>query len=99
MSGHTPGPWAFGKSGKSTQHIDGGLGHRGQNWFGLAKVYVVVCGEPSATGLANARLIAAAPELLAELRIAANLLRGGGTDVAEAAAARAFAAIAKATQP
>jgi hypothetical protein len=63
VSNHTPGPWAVGK-------------HRGV-WVGPVisaedgrKGVAFVCGESNA----NARLIAAAPELLAALHVAADAL-------------------------
>lgn len=75
MSGHTPGPWSFGKVGKHTQRIDGGSG--AARWWGLCKVFVRVEDEPDATGEANARLIAAAPDLLdAVVRLADDLEDG-----------------------
>ncbi len=61
MKKHTPGPWKLGRLGKSTQHIDGDL------WSSFCKVYVVVGGEKNQEGEANARLIAAAPEMFALL--------------------------------
>lgn len=60
MSAHTPGPWQVGNERKHTVEIDG------PQWLSLAKVYVRVEGEESSVGRANARLIAAAPDLLAQ---------------------------------
>lgn len=71
MSKHTPGPWTIGKVSHKKQrvdidslHADPTVGH--QTWRGLARAYG--CNDMPAEGtaamLANARLIAAAPELL-----------------------------------
>ena len=68
---HTPGPWTIGKVSHKKQrvdidslHADPSVGH--QSWRGLARAYG--CNDMQAEGtaamLANARLIAAAPELL-----------------------------------
>lgn len=63
---HTPGPWVIGDKGESaphTSHILGG-GH---------KVCTVESYPYSTTGKADARLIAAAPELLAALQAVSRL--------------------------
>lgn len=64
--GHTPGPWKLGRRGRWRQHIDG------NNWYSLAKVVVFMKGptgpEEMYEGIANARLIADAPALLAEVK-------------------------------
>lgn len=74
MSKHTPGPWTIGEVSYKKQRVDidslcsdPKLGH--QEWHGLARAYgsKEMPEEGSATMLANARLIAAAPELLAAL--------------------------------
>lgn len=73
MGKHTPGPWEFGKRGRTYQRIDGGRQPAGDAggfaWYGLAKVVVFVDDDtsPHPVGEANARLIAAAPELLEAL--------------------------------
>ena len=81
MAEHTPGPWIVGDGGKS----------------------LVVWSDPCGLTVAearrsadDARLIAAAPELLAELKKLADAhrCRGGGRDCVVCKAA--FAAIAKA---
>lgn len=75
MSKHTPGPWLIVRNGKAghTYRIwrnnhGGKLSPKGKNegWASVAR-YV--------TGEANARLIAAAPDLLAECRATATMLR------------------------
>ena len=75
MSKHTPGPWSVGEVSHKKQrvdidslHADQTVGHK--TWRGLARAYG--CEEMPAEGtaamLANARLIAAAPELLEALQ-------------------------------
>jgi len=99
MTTHTPGPWVvvYGESGRprginapNDKDIKGAVGHV-VRWNGI--------GLPSSpTAKANARLIAAAPDLYEALRLAmpilerANALCTGGT----AFIALARAAIAKA---
>ena len=77
MSGHTPGPWAVkpyrGEHGFASEHfrqIDG------QGWDALARVVVRMAGGEfdSPEGAANARLIAAAPDMLEALEKALELL-------------------------
>lgn len=74
QSSFTPGPWTIGKVSHKKQRVDIDslnhdpfLGH--QTWRGLARAYG--CNDMPAEGtaamLANARLIAAAPELLEAL--------------------------------
>ncbi len=60
---HTPGPWTVGKRVKSKSRINS------NTWDGLAKVVTRMRFADSDTpeGLANARLIAAAPDLLSAL--------------------------------
>ena len=99
MSAHTPGPWRFGETDKTFQHIDSD-----GRWWGLAKVVITVSNDPCGEGLANARLIAAAPELLNELAHLVRLLQpleeSGALNVPGLATLNAArAAIAKATQP
>ena len=65
MSKHTPGPWLIGKrssGGYSLINADG--------WESLARVVTVMEDDnrPCAEGVANARLIAAAPDLLEALK-------------------------------
>jgi len=62
---HTPGPWFVNQDEDGNYRSIGSAG-----WWGLAQVVVRFEGERNddATGLANANLIAAAPDLLAALK-------------------------------
>lgn len=65
MSKHTPGPWAMPDSGKGRISKVGANG----GWDGL--IATADCGDyarSKSEGLANARLIAAAPDLLEALQ-------------------------------
>ena len=103
MSKHTPGPWSVGEVSHKKQrvdidslHADQTVGH--QTWRGLARAYGCedMPAEGTAVMLANARLIAAAPELLEALeRIVAS--DPTHTHFATLAISEARAAIAKAT--
>ena len=109
MSKHTPGPWTIGKVSHKKQrvdidslHADQTVGH--QTWRGLARAYGCedMPAEGTAAMLANARLIAAAPELLEALRGMLALdeehhQRGHCDDDVCAEVRKALAAIAKAT--
>ena len=67
MSKHTPGPWAMPDSGKGRISKVGANG----GWDGL--IATADCGDyarSKSEGLANARLIAAAPDLLEALESA-----------------------------
>lgn len=57
---HTPGPWSVVPHSRHKHSVSGGM------WTNFAKVVTRISGrsEDSAEGLANARLIGAAPELL-----------------------------------
>ena len=107
MTNHTPGPWSIGEVSREKQrvdidslHADQTLGH--QTWRGLARAYGCedMPAEGTAAMLANARLIAAAPELLEALRECELFVRTLGLDSEPAARAASFArsAIAKATR-
>ena len=68
MSKHTPGPWSLAAAAGERQYRIEGYGNPS------GTVAIVLARVGSATGLADARLIAAAPELLAALEnIAAGL--------------------------
>ena len=102
MSKHTPGPWSVGEVSHKKQrvdidslHADQTVGH--QTWRGLARAYGCedMPAEGTAVMLANARLIAAAPELLEALVAALKLIEivmpieGDVTRKARAAIAKA----------
>ncbi len=83
MSGHTPGPWEYGKYHPS-----------GPNRFGhfditqTGEMYIHArsfASGPESEGQANARLIAAAPELLAALRMALKIIEHPDVDASEEA--------------
>ena len=88
MSKYTPGPWILNSEKSSV-------------WKGERIIAAITLGRPK-TG-ADARLIAAAPELLAELRAARDYLScipestAGGDDDAGRLVKRIDALIAKAT--
>lgn len=105
MSKHTPGPW-------SKAYISGALRHVQRN----VDIDAFLDGEsideinnglyetPSGRSVADAALIAAAPEMLAALEECSSILRlldpldsPGGSEKLSAAIARAVAAIARAT--
>lgn len=72
MSGHTPGPWAFRTDLKTG---DCGLVATGTGVFAEAFADVRHAGENArAEALANAHLIAAAPDLQEQLALARDLL-------------------------
>ena len=109
MSKHTLGPWSVGEVSHKKQrvdidslHADQTVGH--QTWRGLARAYGCkdMPAEGTAAMLANARLIAAAPELLDALRGMLALddehhQRGHCDDDVCAEVRKAHAAITKAT--
>jgi hypothetical protein len=110
MSGaHTPGPWDFGpgyEPGKSTFDLYGPGGRQVIACASYENMWLATYNP--ITDAANARLIAAAPELLEALTdllalpVAAKALdyldRGTGTKTREAAWLRARVAIATATR-
>ena len=88
-SQHTPGPWTYHYEPKLNRHVvrAGFAGERG-----ICSTYGA--GAKSYECAANARLIAAAPDLLAALEAVADYWAGG--DVPEALDTQMSAAIAKA---
>ncbi len=87
MSKHTPGPWQW------TQHFDPTISIY-KNGFGqIARLYDSSAG----TGKANARLIAAAPDLLDALEDLLHEVGFGRVITETTASTKARAAIAKAT--
>jgi hypothetical protein len=111
MSGHTP-EWKL-ETASRHDDINPTLCHRisGKNWAGFALVVTRLDGDDfdHPEGIANARLIAAAPELLAALERIASLdpaqdsdeghNEWGEADCFRKAQDAARAAIAKATTP
>lgn len=109
MSKHSPGPWTIGKVSHAEQHVDiDSLNHDPfvgcDEWRTMARTYGTEGEEEigSIVMLANARLIAAAPELLEALRGMLALdeehhQRGHCDDDVCAEVRKARAAIAKAT--
>ena len=95
--GHTPGPWTVAEPGEVDEHyaVLDGFGH-------TASVYGYP--EQASTAIANASLIAAAPELLDACKLVAACLgdwievadRDADTSEDERRLAIAYAAIAKA---
>ena len=89
MSKHTPGPWAMPDSGQgriSKVGVNGG-------WDGM--IATADCGDYARSrseGLANARLIAAAPELLEALKDMLDGHEDACTGYGEGAADKARAA-------
>jgi hypothetical protein len=72
----TPGPWQVDRTeDRWRAQIDGGTA--GRQWLSLARVVVRMEGSTSdhSEGLANARLIAAAPDLAAEVLRLRDALR------------------------
>jgi hypothetical protein len=97
-AGHTPGPWRFDEFQRVTGFAVSGCGLHGGL---LALAYIKKKGPYTLVALgvaeakANARLIAAAPELLAALQTLMGSIEGLQENLDAAKAARA--AIAKAT--
>ena len=101
---HTPGPWTIGKVDHTEQHVDiDSLNHDPfvgcDEWRSMARTYGTEGDEEkgSVVMLANARLIAAAPELLEVARMAELFANGEALPTREQLATAARAAIAKAT--
>lgn len=103
MSGHTPGPWRVGEAIKDGRHGGVLTCIHADDWQELATVATWMEGDdmPEPSGEANARLIAASPDLLEALR----RLTGAADDAAysanigmmDDAITAARAAIARAT--
>ena len=64
MSDHTPGPWTIGRFPQSDDRVY----ISGRTWQNFAEVCSHASGFDQPEAAANARLIAAAPELLAAVR-------------------------------
>ncbi len=87
MSKHTPGPWQW------TQHFDPTISIYKDGFGQIARLYDSSAG----TGKANARLIAAAPDLLDALEDLLHEVGFGRVITETTASTKARAAIAKAT--
>lgn len=72
MSKFTPGPWGV-REGDAHDHV-----FAGSDYVPRRRICGVYGGLGSIEGLANARLIAAAPELLEQLDIAVEIIRSEG---------------------
>ena len=69
MSKFTPGPWSISEPQIRGDYVmPGYVWINGRDWYALAQVCVLDGDVISETGLANARLIAAAPEMYEALR-------------------------------
>lgn len=100
MSGHTPGPWDDVHRPRQGRRLH--IGVVAVDDVANDSFFIASC--PGPDGKANARLIAAAPELLAELialrKRFQNAVRATGSDdeIAAMSTPGADAAIAKATE-
>lgn len=87
---HTPGPWPWVRTGDGKRIVIGAGLVDGPNGYEVAEVYSDDCDREVAE--ANARLIAAAPEMFVALREARDLLLAhdtiSGTEKLEALIAR-----------
>ena len=72
MSGHTPGPWRWSDDYQSRDLTDT-WGLLGKDGYGILSCDGK-CNSPQEANAANARLIAAAPDLLAALQSSADSL-------------------------
>jgi hypothetical protein len=93
MSAHTPGPWTIGVPNNKTE-CDIGIHGGDESPYIIADLQTD--GYDDETQDANARLIAAAPELLSSLREVMGWYIEGGHAVPRIYIERANAAIAKA---
>ncbi len=81
MSKHTPGPWKVGQylGSLSSFHVHMDVGDKGRG----ADIVEAVCGLDTAQRLANARLIAAAPDLLEAAKLGLRAAEGWVKDQLE----------------
>lgn len=97
MARHTPGPWRIAEPVRGMRGPEAATGDK--IIVGADHVIPAIVYEFGDTGKANARLIAAAPDLLAALELALRCLDTDGRTSASAALnAAGRAAIAKATE-
>jgi hypothetical protein len=101
MSKHTPGPWAFSTSTNGWSYtiniFQADNATPTDGWSDVGYIIKTCEGEQQAIQHANARLIAAAPELLEALKDMLDGHEDACTGYGEGAADKARAAIAKAT--
>lgn len=93
MSKHMPGPWRV-----SSKHVTGAIVVRGVD--PISEIAVVLQNDKRYLAEDHARLIAAAPDLLAELEMLSNVVEGCGMAAMPEVKCRlvfARAAISKAT--
>ena len=90
---HTAGPWEIHSTNNGFTRIDAN-----PRWYDFVRVVTELDGAPSLEGQANARLIAAAPDLLAALKEARHALSyiARHSDTADDVIDAADAAITKA---
>ncbi len=97
---HTPGPWQIGKTDATALRVYAPHGQTTRSDLATVKLYGTGADAAIDEAEANARLIAAAPEMLEALRWAIPALvnhTGRGCKITDEAFARIEAAIAKAT--
>lgn len=88
----TPGPWKAERSKSGSK-----VRISGHGWFRFARVWVEVADQRSEEGEANARLIAAAPDMLAALQMVRELDDAYGIEFSEQQRDQLHDAIRKAT--
>src|SRR5690606_11039817 len=93
---HTPGPWKSEYHGKESHAIIGGSAN-GRDWTIIAEIHDPVGYVPRSERSANARLIAAAPDLLAACKAVLNEIQTNTEWLDPAVESALEAAIAKAT--
>lgn len=71
---HTPGPWGYSWSEDELEIYDAGVGADGSLYPGCKELYVYQTGGSLIIREADARLIAAAPELLEAAKKALNFI-------------------------
>lgn len=74
MSGHTPGPWAVARNHTDPAHRNSIIDIEGGEFVNGLSIAIIFGCDRHPEKFANARLIAAAPELVAALRCAEALL-------------------------
>ena len=77
MSEHTVGPWKMRVSLQPSENHRGWDIYSPGSWIGSVSPCCDLAGDATPEGIANARLIAAAPDLLAALERAVGVLREG----------------------